>query len=125
MANHSVSVDEIYSNNQGASQGASSGTSQGTSSGTFHESVDTPTQGAQVLSSAISTISKSVSIPTIIIIFIIFMLVTSDIFSKYVLNYIPDTIHGSEITVYGTIIQGASLIVLYILAEVLMSKGIL
>jgi hypothetical protein len=115
MANHSVSVDEVYSNNQGSPQGSS----------ISRETVDTPTQGAQVLSSAISTISKSVSIPTIIIIFIIFMLVTSDIFSKYFLNYIPDTIHGSEITVYGTIIQGASLIVLYILVEVLMSKGIL
>ena len=114
MANHSVSVDEVYSNNQGSPQGSS-----------ISRTVDTPTQGAQVLSSAISTISKSVSIPTIIIIFIIFMLVTSDIFSKYFLNYIPDTIHGSEITVYGTIIQGASLIVLYILVEVLISKGIL
>lgn len=116
MANHSVSVDEVYSNNQGSPQGQGSSISR---------TVDTPTQGAQVLSSAISTISKSVSIPTIIIIFIIFMLVTSDIFSKYFLNYIPGTIHGSEITVYGTIIQGASLIVLYILVEVLMSKGIL
>lgn len=62
-------------------------------------------------------ILSKVNYKIILFLLFFFYLISSDIFVNRVLARIPDTTDGTTITNFGTMLQGITLIVMYIITE--------
>lgn len=71
------------------------------------------------------TIAASIPWKLFIIIFFLFILVTSDVFVRYVLAKCSGAVEGNEPTTMGTFIQGGALVGLGIGASLLIENRIL
>jgi hypothetical protein len=71
------------------------------------------------------TCLQPMGVKSFIILFIVFLFVVSDIYSNFVLSQFPGATDQRNITDYGIVLQGISLVIIFIILEYMIAYQII
>ena len=69
---------------------------------------------------------EKIRVKSLVILFVLFIIISTDLFAKHVLSYVPNTVTSSGgLSLKGVATQGIILVLLFVVADLLVMHGVL